>query len=755
MLAGGTAWTSRALPRRGRSVVLAAVLVAFALVLGAGRAAAAPPTVVTLGFDDGYASHASVGPMLTARGMHGTFYVISGYVGQPGFLSWPQVTALAAAGHEIGGHTLDHTNLTTVDATEARRQICDDRTALQSHGLQVTDFAYPYGAFDGQAEDAAAACGYDSARTTGWFGPTCPGVCTESIPPQDPFATTVVGFSDQSLSELEAVVTNAEAAGGWAQIVIHDVCDSGCAISAANLGVFLDWLATRVTAGALTVKTAHEVMTTPPDTRITHGPSGTTADASPSFSFAADAANGVTFSCRLSGPGAQAGTWAPCTSSENLDGLADGSYTFAVRAATGPAGADPTPATRSFTVDTTAPAAPVFAAPADASWNATGTIELSGTAEPGSTLEVVEGDDDRGAALVDDAGAWSLTLTAVPDGTHAYTARATDAVDNTSADSAPRTVRVDTAAPAPPAISAPADASWNATGTVVVHGTAEAGSTIELFDGAASAGAAAADDLGAWTATVSGVPDGAHVYTAAAADAAGNTSAASAPRTIHVDTIPPETTLGAGPSGTTTETSAQFTFSGSPDATAFECSLDGTPMTPCTSPRAAADLAEGTHTFTVRARDAAGNADPTPATRTWTVALPVPPVLTPSLPAGAPPAAAVPSPAPPAAAAAVPRLGAATVGRVGLRRMRVRFTTSLPGTASVRLVRCARGAPACRRPATVARATRAVAAGRATVDLRTPVLAAGSYRVRITVRGAGGRTSAVLQRAFTVPRRAR
>lgn len=729
---------------------MAAALVGLTLVLGAGRAAAAPHAVVTLGFDDGYASHATVGPMLTARGMHGTFYVISGYVGQSGFLTWPQVTALAAAGHEIGGHTLDHTDLTTVDETEARRQICDDRTALQSHGLQVTDFAYPFGAFDGQAEQAAEACGYDSARTTGWFGPTCPGTCTESIPPQDPFATTVVGFSDQSLPELQTVVTHAEAAGGWAQIVIHDVCDSGCAISPATMGTFLDWLATRVTAGALTVETVHQVMTTPPDTSITDGVAGTTTEASPSFSFVSGAVTGVTFSCRLDGPGTQAGTWSPCTSSENYDGLADGSYTFAVRASTAPAGPDPTPASRSFTVDTAAPAPPAISAPEDASWNASGTIGLSGTAEAGSTVELFDGEDSQGTALVDGSGTWSMTLSGVPDGAHTYTATASDAAGNASDASAPRTVQVDTAAPAPPQISSPAEASWIASGTVVVHGTAEAGSTIELLDGASAAATASANGLGAWTATVSGVPDGDHAYTAVASDAAGNTSSASGARIVRVDTVAPDTSLGTAPSGTIVATSAALAFAGSADAVAFECALDGAPFTPCSSPMTVLTLAPGPHTFAVRARDLAGNADPTPATQSWTVALPVPPALTPS-PAAAAPVMPVAVP-PPAAAAVAPRLGAPQVRRVGARGLRVRFTTDQAGTVTARLVRCARGAPACRRSTLVARATRPVGAGQVSVDLRTPRLAAGTYRVRIVVRGAGGRESGVLQQAITVRR---
>lgn len=85
------------------------------------------------------------------------------------------------------------------------------------------------------------------------------------------------------------------------------------------------------------------------------------------------------------------------------------------------------------------------------------------------------------------------------------------------------------------------------------------------------------------------------------------------------DTQPPDTSIASGPTGTTTETVANFAFAASEAEAAFECRLDGSDWSNCTSPKTYVSLADGQHTFTVRATDAAGNTDATPATRTWTI----------------------------------------------------------------------------------------------------------------------------------------
>jgi hypothetical protein len=90
------------------------------------------------------------------------------------------------------------------------------------------------------------------------------------------------------------------------------------------------------------------------------------------------------------------------------------------------------------------------------------------------------------------------------------------------------------------------------------------------------------------------------------------------------DDIPPETTITAGPSGYVRSTWASFSFTSSEPRPAFQCSRDGSTFAACTWPKNYSSLSQGSHTFQVKATDAAGNTDPTPATRSWFVDTVVP-----------------------------------------------------------------------------------------------------------------------------------
>ena len=91
-----------------------------------------------------------------------------------------------------------------------------------------------------------------------------------------------------------------------------------------------------------------------------------------------------------------------------------------------------------------------------------------------------------------------------------------------------------------------------------------------------------------------------------------------------VDNTPPDTSINSQNPATTptNSTSMIFTFSGADTGSgvkSFECDLDGGGFAACLSPRSYASLADGSHTFHVRAIDFVGNVDASPASHTWTV----------------------------------------------------------------------------------------------------------------------------------------
>ncbi len=89
---------------------------------------------------------------------------------------------------------------------------------------------------------------------------------------------------------------------------------------------------------------------------------------------------------------------------------------------------------------------------------------------------------------------------------------------------------------------------------------------------------------------------------------------------IAVDSLgQPETTITSGPRGTTKNPSPSFAFSSDIPGSSFECRLDSAPFAPCVSPKSYEELPDGPHTFWVRATDPGGYADPSPASRKFTV----------------------------------------------------------------------------------------------------------------------------------------
>ncbi len=113
-----------------------------------------------------------------------------------------------------------------------------------------------------------------------------------------------------------------------------------------------------------------------------------------------------------------------------------------------------------------------------------------------------------------------------------------------------------------------------------------------------------------------------HLFRVRAKDAAGNADPTPASVFWYVDTIPPETEIQQRPPAEDRSPTAAFVFGSTDNVNlprSFECSLDGGEFSPCSNPHTYTGLTRGSHTFRVRARDAAGNVDESPASYTWTI----------------------------------------------------------------------------------------------------------------------------------------
>ena len=262
---------------------------------------------------------------------------------------------------------------------------------------------------------------------------------------------------------------------------------------------------------------------TAPNALIDSGPAGLTNNPSPSFAFHSSEP-GSSFECRLDA--STGGTWAPCSSPKDYVGLAQGPHKFEVRAIDAAGNADPTPAARTFNVDTTPPNTLIDSGPAGLTNNASPSFTFH-SPQPNVTFE--------------------CRLDASTGGT------------------------------------------WAPCSSPKVY---------------------------------TALAQGPHKFEVRAIDAAGNADPTPAVRTFNVDTIPPNTLIDSGPVGPTSNASPSFTFHSPQPNTSFECRLDpatGGTWEPCSSPKGYTGLAQGKHRFEVRAIDAAGNADPSPAVRSFSV----------------------------------------------------------------------------------------------------------------------------------------
>ena len=322
------------------------------------------------------------------------------------------------------------------------------------------------------------------------------------------------------------------------------------------------------------------VDTTPPTVEITGGkPGDPTNSKSVTFNFTTTES---TMECKLDN-----GAFATCASPKSYS-LLDGQHTFTVRAtdAAGNTGQD----SHTWTIDSAAPTVAITGEPANP----------TKSRSAGFTFTTSEPAECRLDAAPFAPCSSPTGYSGLPDGTHTFVVRATDAAGNTGQDI--YEWRIDNVAPTLVIVQKPTNPS-NVKSPTFAFTVSEGGTALQCkLDNGAFADCSSPK-------TYSNLADGPHVFTIKSTDGAGNTGQTE--YGWRIETILPIATLTDTPQNPSTSTSARFEFSPSRAQATLDCSLDGQTFAACTSPRVYSSLSQGPHTFAVRAKDAAGTGPPT------------------------------------------------------------------------------------------------------------------------------------------------
>jgi len=126
-----------------------------------------PPNPIILSFDDGWSSQYTYAfPILKKHNYPATFFLFTNGIGRPSFVSWENVRELIGAGMTIGDHSRSHPYLTQITDQEALwREIDGSKKFLEKElGVEINEFAYPFGRYTPEIVAMVKNAGYKSAR---------------------------------------------------------------------------------------------------------------------------------------------------------------------------------------------------------------------------------------------------------------------------------------------------------------------------------------------------------------------------------------------------------------------------------------------------------------------------------------------------------------------------------------------------------------------------------------------------------------
>ncbi|MBI4714093.1 hypothetical protein HY771_02830 [Candidatus Uhrbacteria bacterium] len=308
--------------------------------------------------------------------------------------------------------------------------------------------------------------------------------------------------------------------------------------------------------------------------------------------------------------------------------ITDGSHTFSVRAVDNAANTG-TAATTSFTIDTTAPTVGAITGSTTATVNIAQTYSATYSDNIGvSQCFLIENGAPKESVNAESAtsGTAQVSHTFTSAGNYTLYFSCTDTSSNSSAGQT-MTVAVsasvaDSSAPSGSVLLNNGSSATNSTSVTLSSSCTDNVGCTQMqvsVDGTLDT-----EPFGSYTSsTLITIPsgDGSKPVKVKFKDAAGNTSG-TYNASIILDTVTQDTAISKKPTSSTSSTSAEFTFGFSGTSISdvnFECALDTSTFFGCVSPKTYSELSSGSHTFKVRAVDAAGNIDQTPASYSWTI----------------------------------------------------------------------------------------------------------------------------------------
>ena len=137
-----------------------------------------PTLPVIISFDDGWETPFEYAlPSLEKYHYSATFFIVTDYIGRPGFFSWPQLQTLLTDGMRIGSHSRSHPRLNKItNPAKLWDQIYNSKTILETQlETPVQEFAYPYGSYNAKAAEAVKLAGYRAGRGC------CSGIAHTSV----------------------------------------------------------------------------------------------------------------------------------------------------------------------------------------------------------------------------------------------------------------------------------------------------------------------------------------------------------------------------------------------------------------------------------------------------------------------------------------------------------------------------------------------------------------------------------------------